>query len=129
MQWPILKEYTKKHSARSNDCDWLHKFMSSDTVSAGKISPKYLVRVYYKETRAALTTIAKDFGTEPPALFDLRHCLASIYVRAVTLCHRDSSQVDPEILDLLWRNLNPRCHLCDTISTTRSSEMDQVFLM
>lgn len=97
-----LKEYTKTHSARSNDCDWLHRLASSDAISAGKIIPRYLVRVCYKNTQAASTTTTKDFGTGPSELLDLRHCLDSKHVRAVTLCHRDSSQVDPEILDLLW---------------------------
>ncbi len=101
-QWPSLKEYTKAHSASSNDCDWLHEIVSSDAVSAGKISPEYLVRVYYKEARAASTTTTEDFGTGSFALLSLKNCLATKYVRAVILCHRDSSQVDPQILDLLW---------------------------
>lgn len=101
-QWLSLKEYTKAHSASSNDCDWLHAIVSSDAISAGQISPSYLVRVYYKETRAASTTATKDFGTGSSALLNLKKCLASKYVRAVILCHRDSSQVDPKILDLLW---------------------------
>jgi len=104
-QWPSLKEYTKAHSASSNDCDWLHELVSSHTVSAGKMGPEYLVRVYYKETRAAPTTATKDFGTRLFALLDLKNCLASKHVRAVTLCYRDSSQVDPKILDLLWTEL------------------------
>ena len=99
MQWSGLREYTKAHSSSSNDCHWLHEVVSSD---AGKISPEYLVRVYYKDTRAASSTTSKDFGTEPSAMRDLRFCLASKYVRAVILCHRDSSRVDPDILDLLW---------------------------
>ena len=101
-QWPSLKEYTKAHSASSNDCDWLHEIVSSDAISAGRISPAYLVRVYYRETRPASAIITKDFGTESFALLDLKNCLASKYVCAVILCHRDSSQVDPGILDLLW---------------------------
>jgi hypothetical protein len=98
-QRPSLEEYTKLNSASSNDCDWLHKLVSSD---AGKISPNYLVRVYYKEAKAASITSTRDFGTGSVAKFDLRYCLASKYIRAVTLCHQDSSHVDPEILDLLW---------------------------
>ena len=101
-QWSSLKEYTKARSVSSNDCDWLHDIVSSDAVSTGKIRPEYLVRVYYKETKAASTTTTEDFGTGSFALLALRHCLSSKYVRAVILCHRDSSQVDPEILDLLW---------------------------
>lgn len=101
-QLPSLEEYTRAHSASSNDCDWLLQLVSSDALSAGRISPRYLVRVYYKETEAASTTTTKDFGPGAFALLDLKHCLATKYVRAVTLCHRDSSQVDPEILDLLW---------------------------
>jgi len=101
-QWLSLKEYTKAHSASSNDCDWLHEIVSSDAISAGQISPSYLVRVYYKETRAASTAATKDFGTGSSALLNLKKCLASKHVQAVTLCHRDSSQVDPKILDLLW---------------------------
>ena len=99
VQQPSLKEYTKAHSASPNDCNWLHELVSSD---AGKISPNYLVRVYYKDTKAASTTITRDFGIGSFAKLDLRHFLASTHVRAVTLCHRDSSHVDPEILDLLW---------------------------
>ena len=98
-QRPTLKEYTKVHSASSNNCEWLHELVSSD---AGKISPNYLVRVYYKEAKAVSTTTTRDFGTGSSAKHDLRHCLASKCVRAVRLCHRDSSHVDPEILDLLW---------------------------
>lgn len=101
-QWPSLKEYTKAHSASRNDCDWLHKVLSSDAISTGTISPNYLVKVYYKETEAALITTAKNFGTRSVELLGLREILASKYIRAVILCHRDSSQVDPDILDLLW---------------------------
>lgn len=100
--WPSLKEYTEAHSALWNDCDWLHEIVSSGAISTGKISPKYLVRVYYKETGAALTTITKDFGTGSFALLNLQKTLASKHVLAVILCHRDSSQVDPDVLDLLW---------------------------
>lgn len=102
MQSTNLKEYENEHSASSNDCAWLHELVSSDAISAGKVSPKYLVRVYYKETGDAPTATAKDFGTGPFALLDLKHCLASQHVCAVILCHRESSQVHPEILDLLW---------------------------
>lgn len=98
-QRPSLKAHTKVHSKSSNDCEWLHELVSSD---AGKNSPNYLVRVYYKEAKAAKTTTTRDFGTGSQAKVDLTDCLASKYVRAVTLCHRDSSHVDPEILDLLW---------------------------
>lgn len=101
-QLPSLKEYTKARSASSNDCAWLHELVSSNAISAGKVGPRYLVRVYYKETRDASTTTPKDFGTGSFALLDLKHCLASKHVHAVILCHRDSSRVDPEILDLLW---------------------------
>ena len=100
-QLPSLEEYTRAHSASSNDCDWLLQLVSSDALSAGRISPRYLVRVYYNETEAASTTTTKDFGPGAFALLDLRHFLNTKYVRAVTLCHRDSSQVDPKILDLV----------------------------
>jgi len=101
-QWPSLKEYTEAHSASWNNCDWLHEFVSSDAISGGRISPKYLIRVYYKDTGAASITTTEDFGTGPFALLNLQKTLASKYIRAVILCHRDSSQVDPDILDLLW---------------------------
>ncbi len=104
-QWPSLKEYTKAHSASCNDCDWLNAIVSSDAISAGKISPIYLLRVYYKETGAASTTTTKDFGIGSLALLNLQKILASKYIRAVILCHRDSSQVDPNVLDLLWTKL------------------------
>ena len=78
------------------------KFVSSDAISAGKVRPKYLVRVCYKETGAASTTITKDFGTESFALLNLQKVVASKHVVAVILCHRDSSQMDPEVLGLLW---------------------------
>ncbi|KAK0514828.1 hypothetical protein JMJ35_002207 [Cladonia borealis] len=104
-QWPSLREYTEAHSALGNDCYWLHEFVSSDAISAGRISPKYLVRVCYKETGAASTIITKDFGTGSFALLDLRKSLAEKHVLAVILCHRDSSQVDPGVLDLLWTKL------------------------
>lgn len=100
--WPSLKEYIEAHSALGNDFDWLHELVSSDAISAGRISPKYLVRVYYKETGAASNTITKDFGTGSFALLNLQKTLASKHVLAVILCHRDSSQVDPDVLDLLW---------------------------
>lgn len=99
VQRPSLEEYTRMHSASSNDCDWLHELVSSD---AGQASPNYLVRVKYKEAEAASNTITRDFGTAAVAKSDLRDCLVSKDVRAVTSCHRDSSQVDLEILDLLW---------------------------
>ena len=73
-----------------------------NAIPAGKTIPRYLVRVCYKNTQAASTTITKNFGTGLFAVLDLRHCLASKCVRAVILCHRDSFQVDPEILDLVW---------------------------
>ncbi len=98
--WRSLKDFTKAHSASSIDCDWLHEFVSSDAVSTGSIGPIYLLRVHYKETRDASATITKDF--RPGSFAPLKHCLASKYIRAVILCHRDSSQVDPAILDLLW---------------------------
>lgn len=60
VQRPSLKKYTKVHSALSNNCDRLYEFVSSD---ADKISPSYLVRIYYKETKAASTTTSKDFRT------------------------------------------------------------------
>ena len=101
-QWPSLKEYTRAHSASSNDCAWLHEVVSSGAISEGKISSKYMVRVYYKETRAASITTTEMFGTGSTAVQDLKHCFASNYVQAVILCHRDSSRVDPEVLDLLW---------------------------
>src|SRR4051812_457534 len=97
-----LKDYTRVRSASSNDCDWLHELLSSDMISAGEISPEYLVRVYYKEARDALTIDAKDFGTASGDLLHLKYYLASKHVRAVILCYRDSSRVDPEILNLLW---------------------------
>jgi len=99
-QWRSLKDFTEAHSASSNDCDWLHEFVSSDAVSTGGIGPKYLLRVHYKETRDASATITEDFRPGSCAL--LKRCLDSKYIRAVILCHRDSSQVDPAILDLLW---------------------------
>ena len=103
--WPSLKEYTAAHSALGNDCYWLHEFLSSDAISAGRISPKYLVRVCYKETEAASRTLTKEFGTGSFALLDLRKTLGEKHVLAVILCHRDSSQVDPAVLDLLWSEL------------------------
>ena len=104
-QRPGLKEHIKAHSASSNDCKWLHELVSSDALSSGKISPEYLVRVYYKETEAASNTKTKDFGTGYSALVDLNYHLATKHIRAVILCHRDSSRVSPEILDLLWTKL------------------------
>jgi hypothetical protein len=93
-QSPSLKKYT-------NDRAWLHELVSSDAVSAGKASLKYLVRVYYKETGDAPTTTTKNLRAGSFALLDLKHCLASQYVCALIMCHRDSSRVHPEILDLL----------------------------
>ena len=104
-QQPSLKEHTEALSALSNDCEWLHGLVSSDALSSGQVSPEYLVRVYYKETEAASDTKTKDFGTGSFALVDLNYHLASKHIRAVIVCHRDSSQVHPEILDLLWTKL------------------------
>lgn len=101
-QWQSLQEYTKTRSVSSNDCAWLYELLSSDAISTGKVDPTYQVRVYYKETRYASTTATKDFGTGNLALIKLERCLATTHVRAVVLCHRDSSRVDPRILDLLW---------------------------
>ena len=100
--WPSLKEYTKAHSALGNDCYWLHEFVSSDAISAGRISPKYLVRVCYKETEAASRTFTQEFGTGSFALLNLQKILAEKHVLAVILCHRDSTQVDPNVLNILW---------------------------
>lgn len=69
-------------------------------LATDKVSPLYLVRVYYKETKDASTTTTTDFGIGPVALDELKICLASKYIRAVVLCHKESSRVDPEILDL-----------------------------
>lgn len=101
-QLQSLQKYTKARSVSSNDCAWLYELLSSDAISADKVDPIYQVRVYYKEPRDVSTTTTKDFGTGKSALLDLERCLASTHVRAVILCHRDSSRVDPEILDLLW---------------------------
>lgn len=101
-QLQSLQEHTKAHSVSSNDCAWLYGLLSSDAISAGKVDPTYQVRVYYKETREASTITTQDFGTGNFALLDLNHCLSTTHVRAVVLCHRDSSRVDPRILDLLW---------------------------
>jgi hypothetical protein len=97
-----LKDYTRVRSASSNDCDWLHELLSSDMISAGEISPEYLVRVYYNEARDALTIDAKDFGAASGDLLRLKDFLASKHVCAVVLSYRDSSRVDREILNLLW---------------------------
>ena len=101
-QWPSLEDYTREHSVSDNDYDWLHQFVSSDAISTGKVGPKYLIRVLYKDTEATSTTITKDFGTGSLALLNLQKTLALKYIRAVILCHRDSSQVDPDVIDLLW---------------------------
>lgn len=101
-QRPSLKDYTKAHSASSNDCTWLHGLVFSHADAPGSISPEYLVRVYYKETKDASTTNTEDFRTGSFALLALKSCLASKYVRAVILYHRDSSRIDPGIFDLLW---------------------------
>jgi hypothetical protein len=61
-QLPSLKEYTKARSASSNDRAWLYELVSSDAISAGKVSSGYLVRLYYEEPRDASTTTTKDFG-------------------------------------------------------------------
>jgi hypothetical protein len=97
-----LKEYTQERLVSSNDCAWLYELVSFNAISTGKVSPRYLVRVYYKETKEASATTTKDFGTGSFALLELKNCLESKHIRAVILCHRDSSQVDPRILDLLW---------------------------
>jgi hypothetical protein len=86
MQSPSLKEYTNEHSASSNDCAWLHELVSSDAISSGKVSPKYFIRVYNKDTGDAPTTTAKDLGTGLFALLDLKHCFASQHVCAVISC-------------------------------------------
>ena len=101
-QWPALREHTLTHLTSSNHCEWLNHLMWSDALSTGRISPAYFVRVYYDETKSTTTTITKDFVAGPDLIFDLRRCLARKHIRAVVLCHRDSSQVDPEVLDLLW---------------------------
>jgi len=44
---------------------------------------------------------AKDFGAGSGDLLRLKDFLASKHVRAVILSYRDSSRVDPEILNLL----------------------------
>jgi len=101
-----LKEYTAERSASSNDCAWVHELVSSDAISSGKVGPEYLVGVYYKETEDAPITTTEEFGTGSFALLALNHCLDSKHVRAVVLCHRDSSRVDPRVLELLWAKLS-----------------------
>ena len=102
MASPSLREYTEVRSGLSNDCAWLHELLTSDAISKGIVDSAYLVRVFYKETRDASTTNSKIFMAGSTVLVDLRHCLASRYVLAVILCYRDSSRVDPEVLNLLW---------------------------
>ena len=97
-----LKEYTKQLSPVSNDCAWIYELVSSDAIATDKVDPVYQVRVYYKDAKDASTTRVKDFGTGRSALLDLKRCLTSTHVRAVILSHRESSQVSPEVLDLLW---------------------------
>jgi hypothetical protein len=77
-------------SALSNNCDWLYKLFSLNMISAGEISPKYLVTVYYKEARDILTINAKVFGTMSSNLLYLKYYLALKHVRAVILCYKDS---------------------------------------
>lgn len=122
VQMQNLREYTKARSTSSKDCAWLYELLSSDAISAGKVNPMYKVRVYYKEPRDASTTTTKDFGSEASALLGLKYCLALTNVCAVILCHRDSSRVDPRILDSYGRNLYSRCHLCAITSTTKNSK-------
>ena len=102
MQPQTLQEYTSLHSASSNDCYWLNELLSSNAISAREVDPLYLVRVYYKDSRRMSTAASKDFGTGEAALLELERFLGSVDVCGVILCHRDSSQVHPKILDLLW---------------------------
>lgn len=84
-----LQEYAKARLSSSNDCAWLYEFLSSDAISAGKVDSLYHVRVYYKELRDTSIAFTKDF--EPGEFLSLERCLTSTHVRAVLLCHRDSS--------------------------------------
>lgn len=101
-QLPSLIEYTRRAYESSNDCAWVHEFVSSDATSAGRVGLRYMVRVFYKEISDATITTIKDFGTSHSELLNLSYFLASKHIHAVILCHRDSSQVSPEIVALLW---------------------------
>ena len=102
VQPQTLREYTKLQSASSNDCYWLYEFLSSGAISAGRVEPLYLVRVYYKDPRRVSIATSKDFGIGEAAMLELEHFLVSADVCGVILCHRDSSQVDPKILEFFW---------------------------
>ena len=98
-----LKEYTKGRSSFSNDDAWLYELVSSNGISSGKVLPEYRITVCYKdETRTTSSIETRVFIANTSTLVTLQECLASKNILAVTLCHRDSSKIDPEILDLLW---------------------------
>jgi hypothetical protein len=97
-----LQQYLKARSNSSKDCAWLYEFLSSAAVSADKTDPIYHVRLHYQDQGDSTATTTKDFRSSNVALPDLERSLASRHLRAVTLCHRDSSRVDPRIVDFLW---------------------------
>lgn len=101
-----LKEYSRAHSEELQHSYWIHQLVCSDAISTGRIKPGYLVRVHYQDTKSASNTTREDFGTGADALEDLKTCFRFKYVKAVALCHRDSSHIDPEILELLWATLH-----------------------
>ncbi|PVH94179.1 hypothetical protein DM02DRAFT_676378 [Periconia macrospinosa] len=97
-----LQQYLKAHSNSSNDCAWLYELLSSAAISAEKVDPIYHVKLHYQDRGDPAATTTKDFRSGNFALLDLENCLASTHLRAVILCHRDSSRVDPKIVNLLW---------------------------
>jgi hypothetical protein len=104
--WRSLREYTRAHTAKSNDCAWLHQFVAFDAISNNIVEPLYQVRVYYQGSKSKPTIFIQDFNSTPSDRHDLKRCLISKYIRAVILRHRDSSQVDPHLIDLLWSELD-----------------------
>ena len=99
-----LVEHTRSHYSSSNDQVWLHHLLSSDAIAQGRVRSKCVVQVHYQESDCTTSTKVEQFGPEPFDLWSLIHCLASKYVRGVL--HRDSSEVDPLIIDLLWNHLD-----------------------
>ena len=98
---PSLADHTNTSRPCSNDYEWLYRLVYLDGIAEGEVITAYLAQVMYTETNTT-TTVTKDFGIGEFALRDLKKSLSTACVRVVVVCHRDSSQVNPEILNLLW---------------------------
>ncbi|KAK6537891.1 hypothetical protein TWF694_010789 [Orbilia ellipsospora] len=97
-----LEDFTKEHAHSSNDCLWMYELLLS---AAKAENPTYHIQVLYHKRGGDLTLTTAIFESGKFPMRDLEVYLASVDLRAVILCHRESSRIDPQVFNILWANL------------------------